>query len=309
MTGEAAVPDGAALRADSPLPASAAEQDVAVFGAEVHSRAIEVVGRTATPFGKVSAVLAFLTGPGFRLATGPQAPSGSSSFAVRRLLSTRTGTAEQYASAFALMLRSLGYQARVVMGFRTGPYDATLGGYRLDGSTVDVRTEVRFADSGWVPFTVTPRTRTDGSSPPDARPPADDGGPSPRRRVPTRGRCPPCRRPPPSAPASRPVDDPGPPLALLAAVGVGVLLLALLAVPVLKMIRRRRRRRGDPVKRIAGAWADTVDRLVEIGVPVGAGRTTGELAADAAAHAGGSPIAVLAGLRDASFAPELPSRH
>lgn len=70
VTGETAVPDGAALRADSPLPASAAEQDVAVLGAEVHSRAIEVAGRTATPFGKVSAVLAFLTGPDFRLATG-----------------------------------------------------------------------------------------------------------------------------------------------------------------------------------------------------------------------------------------------
>lgn len=195
------------------------------------------------------------------------------------------------------------------MGFRTGRYDATLGGYRLDGSTVDVRTEVRFADSGWVPFTVTPRTRTDGSSPPDARPPSDDGSSAAEeesadpRTVPT---VPPA---PPSAPASRPVDDPGPPLALLAAVGVGVLLLALLAVPVVKMIRRRRRRRGDPVDRISGAWADTVDRLVEIGVPVGAGRTTGELAADAAAHAEGSPIAVLAGLRDASFAPEPPSRH
>jgi transglutaminase-like putative cysteine protease len=308
VTAEITVPDGAALRADHPVPASAAEQDVAVLGTEVRTRALEVAGRAATPFGRVSALRAYLTGPDFRLATGPDAPAGSSSFAVRTLLSTRVGTAEQYAGAFALMARSFGFQARVVMGFRTGRYDAALGGYRLTGSTVDVRAEVRFADAGWVPFTVTPRTPADGSAPPEAQPPTTDDGSAAAdqenadpRTVPT---VPPAPR---SAPPPHPVDDPGPPYALLMAVVAGVLLLASLAVPAAKLARRRCRRRGSPADRIAGAWADTVDRLVEVGVPTGAGRTTGELAADAAARAEGSRIAELAVLRDAALAPDPPS--
>ncbi|HSV67403.1 MAG TPA: transglutaminase domain-containing protein [Mycobacteriales bacterium] len=307
VTGETAVPDAARLRTDSPLPASVAEQDVTVLGTEVRSRALQVAGRVATPFGRVSAVRAYLTGPGFRLATGPGAPTGSSSFAVRTLLTTRTGTAEQYASAFSLMLRSLGYRTRVVMGFRTGRYDATLGGYRLDGSTVDVRTEVQFAGAGWVPFTVTPRTRADGSPPPDTLPPADDASSIADRESADPQTAPTVPPPPRSAPAPRPAGDPGPPLAPVVGVAAGVLLLALLTIPLAKVIRRRRRRRGDPAGRIAGAWADTVDRLVELGVPVDAGRTTGELATDAATRAPGSRIAVLARLRDASFAPSPPS--
>lgn len=308
VTGETVLPDAARLRTDSPLPASAAEQDATVLGTEVRARALQVAGRAATPFGRVSAVRAYLTGPGFRLATGPAAPTGSSSYAVRTLLTTRTGTTEQYASAFALMLRSLGYRTRVVLGFRTGRYNTALGGYRLDGSTVDIRTEVQFAGAGWVPFTVTPRTRADGSPPPDPLPPADDAS-SIADDESTHPQTVPTVPPPPrSAPAPhRPADDPGPPLALAMGLAVGMLLAAVLAIPVAKVIRRHRRRRGAPADRIAGAWADTVDRLVEAGVPVGAGRTTGELATDAAARAPGSRIAVLARLRDASYAPAPPT--
>ena len=178
VTVETLIPEPAQLRADRPLPASAEEQDVAVIGTAVRDRALQVAGRAATPFSRVTAVRAHLLGSGFTLATGPDAPSGSSSFAVGELLRTGTGTAEQYASAFALMLRSLGYQTRVVMGFRTGRYDPALGGYRLDGSTVDVRGEVHFAGAGWVPFDVTPSARTDRSAPPaeEAERPADDAG-------------------------------------------------------------------------------------------------------------------------------------
>jgi hypothetical protein len=112
--------------------------------------------------------------------------------------------------------------------------------------------------------------------------------------------------PPRTAPSTRPAD-PGPPLALLAAVLVAVLLTLLLAVPAGKVVRRwRRRRRPDPARRIAGAWADTVDRLVEAGVPTGADRTTGEVAADAAERAG-PDVRVLAHLQDAAFAPQPPT--
>jgi len=37
---------------------------------------------------------------------------------------------------------------------------------------------------------------------------------------------------------------------------------------VLKALRRRRGRRGPPERRVGGAWADVVDRMVEARVPV-----------------------------------------
>ena len=309
VTGETPVLDPARLRADRPLSASAGEQDGELLGPAVRTAAIQAAGTAATPFARVAAVHRYLTRTDFTLATDDSAPGGHGTFQVSELLRTRSGTAEQYASALALMLRSLGYQARVVMGFRADEYDTGLGGYRLDGSTVDARTEVHFAGAGWVLFDATPRTRTaDGKTAPAPPRPADDAGriaeeESSRPQVaPT---VPPAPR---AAPAPRPADS-GPPRALLAVMATAVLLLVLLLlVPVVKLLRRWRRRRGpDPARRITGAWSDTIDRLVEVGVPAGADRTTGELAADAAAHADGSRIGVLARLRDAAFAPDPPT--
>lgn len=61
--------------------------------------------------------------------------------------------------------------------------------------------------------------------------------------------------------------------ALLVAIGVGasvlLLLLPLLLIVLLKLRRRRRRRtRGSGSGRVAGGWAELVDRARDLGVPV-----------------------------------------
>jgi hypothetical protein len=66
---------------------------------------------------------------------------------------------------------------------------------------------------------------------------------------------------------------------------VGLVLLAVAAVavltpPLLKARRRAaRRRRADPAERIAGAWAEAVDRLCELGASRPVHRTPAAVAA------------------------------
>jgi len=54
----------------------------------------------------------------------------------------------------------------------------------------------------------------------------------------------------------------------VAGVPVGLLLLFVVVVVVWKAVRRRRRRRRpDPTAKIAGAWAEAIDRCTEAGAP------------------------------------------
>ena len=64
------------------------------------------------------------------------------------------GNAEQYAAAMALMARTLGLPARVVMGFR--PKVTGSGPVAVKGKDVDAWVEVAFSGGTWVPFFPTP---------------------------------------------------------------------------------------------------------------------------------------------------------
>ena len=70
------------------------------------------------------------------------------------LTKTHRGFCQQYATAMAVLVRALGYPARVAVGYRTG---------RADGDAFVVTThdahawvEVRFPTYGWLPFEPTP---------------------------------------------------------------------------------------------------------------------------------------------------------
>lgn len=74
-------------------------------------------------------------------------------------------------------------------------------------------------------------------------------------------------------------------------------LLGLLALPaVAKRLRRgRRRRAGSAATRIVGAWRETVDRLVELGMPVPSSLTASEVARETRARfpLGAGPVGQL----------------
>ncbi|MBC6469984.1 DUF3488 and transglutaminase-like domain-containing protein [Actinomadura alba] len=187
------------------------------------------------------------------------------------------GTADQFASAFAVLARAAGLPSRVAVGFGPGRPDGT-GGHRISTGDAVAWGEIYFDRVGWVPFDVIPGSRTSAGSraaPQGAVPsPVPSGAAS---RPPGGGRS--------AAPAAPPerneAADGGPGLrAVLPFVIAVVLLTPLVAVPVLR--RRRTRRRlweGTPADRVLGAWAELLDGLRLAGRPVPAAHTARDIAA------------------------------
>lgn len=70
---------------------------------------------------------------------------------------TRKGHCELFASAMALMVRSLGVPARVVSGYRGGEYNRADESYTITADMAHLWVEVYFPDYGWITFDPSPR--------------------------------------------------------------------------------------------------------------------------------------------------------
>ena len=171
------------------------------------------------------------------------------------LFETRAGYCEYYASAMAVMLRTLDIPARVVTGFFPPDYDAGVGGYVYREENAHVWVEAYFPGHGWIPFEPTSNRAApsfgedDPSAPPSASPtPTPTPSPSPESATaslsPSVSPSPmPSPSPSPAAVAATNENDPGSPINgplewLL--VIVGVLLLVLLAIGLLLALTWRR---------------------------------------------------------------------
>lgn len=170
----------------------------------------------------------------------------------------------EFAAAFAVMARTLGYASRVVVGFTPFPSGGTRTLRRGD---LHAWPEVALRDFGWVPFEPTPRRGASPGDPGTVVPVASPAALASAVAADPTGSSSsgtPVTQPPPV-----PATGAGPKRtwALTAAAGLVVVLLAL-ATPVgLKARRRRQRRRSrDPAACVLGAWAEALDRLAERGV-------------------------------------------
>lgn len=201
------------------------------------------------------------------------------------------GNAEQFSAAMAVMARSLGLPARVVMGFVTpagGP-----GPVEIRGRDVDAWVEIAFEGVGWVAYhptpdhthVATPQTETT-VAPKKEVGPADTLVPPPPSTIkPANAQLDPPDDPPvKKKPPLKTGKGEGIPVVVLeAAAVVGApltMLLALAGVVVGRKARRQRRRRteGGPAVRIAGAWAELIDHARDLGRPVPSKATRRELA-------------------------------
>jgi hypothetical protein len=263
----------------------------------VSSVAFPLVARVPpVPFARLTAIQAYLTGPGFRHHPPGGSPIGSGSYQVEQLLTRRDGSAEQYASTFALLARAEGYDARIVIGYRGGTREPRTGAVQYTTRDLTVWPEVQLSGIGWQPFPATPAAGSGTDARPAPAPPsalsqalqqqasANAAGTTPR--TPSH---------PPSPPARRPA--PGGAGALWWAVPLGVVLVgAALLAGLLggKALRRRRqRRRPDPGEQVEGAWACVLDRLVEHGVTLAPSLTVPEVADRAAASCGAARVGPL----------------
>lgn len=223
---------------------------------------------------------------------------------------TMVGNGEQYGPLLALMARSLGVPARVVMGFEVKE-DSRSSPVAVKGEDVDAWIEIELEGVGWVPIAdiVTEKTEE-----PKTNPQQDQASATPN--------------PPPPPPVLPVTDDDdalsnrteppedgensGGSIPVVVLVGAGIVLMPFLVLAAvtstiagLKRRRRERRRTtGDPATRISGGWDEVTDLAHDLGSPVPRGVTR----AEAAAFIDHWEVSALAGKADRHiFGPGTPS--
>jgi hypothetical protein len=225
----------------------------------------------------------------------------------------RAGYCEQFASALAVLGRSVGIPSRVVLGFTPGD-DLGDGRVVVRDNNAHAWVEFWMATQGWVRFDATPRTDnvnfSEASTLPFDITAYLDVPPQPAVNVPG------LPLPPPQLEGEEDIDrflgagqdevSPGGveiPTWLLRALPVlGAIVLALLALPAVKAVRRRRRMRRFEQGDITAAWMEITGRLADLGLSPRPTDTPGEYAR--ATHRSLEPLAGV--YAETIYGPERP---
>ena len=235
----------------------------------VSDLATRVAGSEQTPLARARAIERYLTTNGYysNEDTAASRP-GHRSDRLQRMLEADQliGDDEQYAALMALMLHSLGVNARVVMGLYPpgGGQSAA-----LHGGDVHVWVEVEFDGVGWQTFDPTPpydqTPQTEVTRPRSV--------PQPQVLQPPEPPDAPIELPPSTSdkPAGQPNDEGRSlPWGIIGAAGAGLLLLVgpVVLIVAAKALRRRRRRRAEPARALTGSWDEVVDLATDSGIDV-----------------------------------------
>ena len=242
-------------------------------------KAQEYAGSTTKPMAQLEAMRIALVENGFlshgRASDSVPSRAGHGADRITELLERNqmVGDQEQYASAFALMARSFGYPARVVLGFAPEVPEGG-GSVEVTGDDVTAWVEVAFDDVGWVSFNPTP----DETDIPQDQVPKPQSEPQPQVRQPPRADNDDEDLLSPVELDDTRDDDNGLPFQLpgwVIVLGLSILIPAiivfvpLLVIAALKRRRARRRRTtGAGHDRVAGAWEELTDRYSELGFDV-----------------------------------------
>ncbi len=200
---------------------------------------------------------------------------GSGAAAIAQFLEVREGYCIHFASAFALMARTLGMPARVVVGYLPGT-SATLPQsgdrvYSVSSSQLHAWPEVHFTGIGWIPFEPTNGLGSPTSFAPAAVTPGLDDPDAAATPLPTASAS-------PEASIAPEFDDglsgdssvaPNPLLRLLPWIGPILGVLFLLAIPALiKEVRRRDLLNSARIGDAGAAWRFLQDAAIDLGISV-----------------------------------------
>lgn len=246
--------------------------------------ALQVTADAATDYDRLTALQRWFRGGDFKYsldAPVEEGFDGSGAEAVARFLEVREGYCIHFASAFALMARTLHMPSRIVVGYLPGtPTTESIDGqpvFTVYSSQLHAWPEVYFDGIGWIAFEPTsglgvPTTfSSDAALPgqptdPDAATPqssATPTAPGDRARIDLEE-----ERQNAAGAASQTGLDPLPVFGVVAA------LLVLLALPFL--IRELRRRQQDAAARsgdAAAAWQSVQEAAIDVGISVPASET------------------------------------
>lgn len=241
--------------------------------------AAQVTAEATNDYDRLTALQRWFRGSDFRYSL--EAPveegfDGSGAEAVARFLEVREGYCVHFASAFALMARTLNMPSRIVVGYLPGvPTTDSVDGepvYSVSSAQLHAWPEVYFNGIGWIPFEPTASLGVPTSFSPAAAGPGQPIGPDGTTPQITAGPTVPGETAPTdpaddgTGGAAGPSDTAVDPLPML---GVVTAVLVLLALPfVVREVRRRQRdlaaRRGD----VAAAWEAVQDAAIDVDIPV-----------------------------------------
>ncbi|MFC6149170.1 MULTISPECIES: transglutaminaseTgpA domain-containing protein [Mumia] len=235
----------------------------------VQERAEEVTAGATNDFDRVEALQRwFRRDGGFEYSL--EAGSGSGMETIESFLTDdRVGYCEQFATAMAMMARSLGIPARVSIGFLAGEPGRAPRSWQFRGTDMHAWPEIYFAGIGWVGFEPTPGGN--GYTPPQFA-----AGTTEEEAVPS----------PTAAPTARATESPAGseargdstsasdesggtrswrPLVLVLA---ALTLIGLVVPGTVRGVRRRGRsaRHDDPAAAVEDAWAEVRDTAADFGI-------------------------------------------
>lgn len=206
---------------------------------------------------------------------------GSGAEAVARFLEVREGYCVHFASAFALMARTLNMPSRIVVGYLPGtPTTESIDGqpvYSVLSSQLHAWPEVYFAGIGWIPFEPTSGLGTPTLFSASSTAPGETTDPGTVGSQPTATPSLPADAGRIDAEEQQAADGPGTsrdavdPLPL---VGIVTGVLVLLSVPF--VVRELRRRQLDAAARTgdaAAAWQSVQEAAIDVAIPVPASET------------------------------------
>ena len=226
----------------------------------IPDHAASLVSDAASPAERAARLLGFFDpANGFRYETTGEA--GGDSVAAwlfdDALAGYRTGYCEQFASAMAVMARSVGIPARVVIGF-AAPLPRPDGSVVVRDRDAHAWVEAWIEGEGWVTLDPTPAAtaRTGPLTTSAGVTTTQPGGPGRTTVTTVTG----------TGVGAGDTAAPGSPTAAIrwsTAVAAAGLLLA--SIPIAKAARRRRRLRRLSAGEVPAGWAEITDRLADLG--------------------------------------------
>lgn len=159
LTSVPAAPSEDCSAAVTPVRPPGADERGEAVGLEILAYATAITRGSTTQCQQAERLEAYLRSDNF--AFSAEAPSGANMARIVDLLEPgddpedpKSGTSEQFATAFALLARASGLEARVAVGFHPGVGDGR--SHEVRASDAYAWAEVRFPDLGWVSFDPTP---------------------------------------------------------------------------------------------------------------------------------------------------------
>ncbi|WP_158863649.1 transglutaminase family protein [Leifsonia sp. AG29] len=239
----------------------------------ITTTALEATSGAVSEYDKAVALQDYFRDNGFVYSTQTplkQGYDGDGARVIARFLQVKSGYCVHFASAMALMARTLGIPSRVAEGYLPG---ATSGGTASNPGTYTVTSddlhawpELYFAGVGWVAFeptvgrgTVPSYTRPETAAAAPAQQSGAASSAAPRRLVPTD---------PAQVSGARGTTPPSPFQPVASGIGVALLVLVLLLVPAfLRQARRRTRLRrlGESWGGAALVWDELRDTARDLG--------------------------------------------